>query len=177
MPAAELQRAFARIAFAILQEPEATFRTEAVLYQDFIVRCRIERLGGPSPAMAEFKFLLNGARTGLDPETVDMEQWQGALEQARLVPADLQAVFLILAGAAMTGQSCPSDPEIARRCGSHSGGRARSQIRHLQNADFVMTRVDMRGARIAVIPDLGWETGPGDPNAPAQDDRDLTAAE
>ncbi|WP_448146178.1 helicase HerA domain-containing protein [Labrys miyagiensis] len=177
MPPEELQRAFARIAFAILQEPDATFRTEAVLYQDFIVRCRIERLGGTPPAMAQFKFLLNAARTGLDPDAVDAGEWQRALDQARLVPADLQAVFLILAGAAMTGQACPADAEIARRCGSHSGGRARSQIRHLQNADFVMTRVDMRGARIAVIPDFGWETAPGDPNGPAQDNDGLAAAE
>ncbi|WP_284313081.1 helicase HerA domain-containing protein [Labrys miyagiensis] len=177
MPPAELQRAFARIAFAIMREPDATFRTEAVLYQDFIVRCRIERLGGTPPAMAQFKFLLNAARAGLDPETVDAEEWQRALDQARLVPADLQAVFLILAGAAMTGQPCPPDAEIARRCGSHSSGRARSQIRHLQNADFVMTRVDMRGSRIAVIPDLGWETAPGDPNGPVQDERGLAAAE
>lgn len=174
---AELQQAHARIAFAIMEEPDASFRTDAVLYQDFIVRCRIERLGGSPPAMAEFKFLLNAARAGLDPDSVDQEQWRGALDHARLVPADLQAVFLILAAAAMTGLPCPPDAEIARRCGSHSAGRARSQIRHLQNADFVMTRVDMRGARIAVIPDLGWETAPGDPNGPVLDRDGLAAAE
>jgi uncharacterized protein len=182
LPVAELQRAHARIAFAILQERDAAFRSEAVLYQDFIIRCRVERLGGTPPGMAEFKFLLNAARAGVDPETVDAEAWQSALDQARMVPADLQAVFLILAGAAMAAQACPSDAEIARRCGSHSGGRTRSQIRHLQNADFVMTRVDMKGSRIAVIPDLGWETAPGDPNAPARsdhglDDQGLAAAE
>jgi hypothetical protein len=177
MPPAELQQAHARIAFAIMQEPDASFRTDAVLYQDFIVRCRIERLGGSPPAMAEFKFLLSAARAGLDPDGIDQEQWQRALDHARLVPADLQAVFLILAAAAMTGAPCPPDAEIARRCGSHSAGRARSQTRHLQNADFVMTRVDMRGARIAVIPDLGWETAPGDPNGPALDRDSLAAAE
>jgi len=177
MPAAERQLAHSRIAHAILQEADAAFRTEAVLYQDFIVRCRIARLGGTPPAMAEFKFLLSAARAGMDPDVVDQAEWQRALDHARQVPADLQAVYLILAGAALRGAACPSDAEIARRCGSHSAGRARSQIRHLQNADFVRTRIDMRGCRIAVVPDLGWETAPGDPSgaAPARDG--LAAAE
>lgn len=177
MPPAERQLAFGRIAFAILQEADAAFRTEAVLYQDFIVRCRIARLGGTPPAMAEFKFLLNAARSGMDPDAVDRQEWQRALDQARSVPADLQAVYLILAGAALTLAPCPADAAIARRCGSHSAGRARSQIRHLQNADFILTRMDMRGARIAVLLDLGWETAPGDPNAAAPDPGDLAAAE
>ncbi|MDQ0391184.1 helicase HerA domain-containing protein [Labrys monachus] len=177
MPDAERQLAYRRIAFAILQEADAAFRTEAVLYQDFIVRCRIARLGGTPPAMAEFKFLLNAARAGMDPDVVDGEAWQRALDHARRVPVDLQAVFLILAGAALNGAPCPSDAEIAQRCGSHSAGRARSQIRHLQNADFVMTRTDMRGSRIATVPDLGWETAPGDPNAPAVSRDGLAAAE
>jgi uncharacterized protein len=43
-----------------------------------------------------------------------------------------------------------------------------------------VTRNDPRGLRIIALPDLGRETGPGDPNAfeePAPEIRDLFAAE
>ena len=33
--------------------------------------------------MAEFKFLLNAARAGMDPDVVDGEAWQRALDHAR----------------------------------------------------------------------------------------------
>jgi hypothetical protein len=43
----------------------------------------------------------------------------------------------------------------------------------------VVCRNDPRGLRIIALPDLGWETGPGDPNAveepPAAESRDLFA--
>ncbi|MDQ0470461.1 ATP-binding protein [Labrys wisconsinensis] len=166
VPWAEREALFRRIAYEMMLEPQAHFRPEPGLYQDFLARCRLEKLPGALP-LADFRLQLSIARAGLDPAAVDAEAWQAAIDVARRVPSDLQAVFLILAAAALQGAACPSNMELAHRCGSHSAGRAKSQIRHLERAGFVVTRADMRGNRIAAIPDLGWETALGDPNAPA----------
>ncbi len=163
----EREQAFRVIAHEVMQEAAAAFRPEAVLYQDFLVRCRIKRVGGVPMPLPEFKLQLNVARAGIDPSTVDLAEWDRAVAIARQIPEDLQAVYLILAGAAMRGAPCPSDLEVSRRCGHHSAGRARSRIGHLEKRDLVVMRTDMSGKRAAVLPDLGWETAPGDQNAPA----------
>ena len=159
--------AFLAIAQDILREPEAAFRLEATLFQDFGVRCRIARLGGPPLPLPEFRLYLNAARARVDLAVVDALEWERAIDLARTVPDDLQAAFLILAGAALHGAPCPSDPEIAARCGQHSAGRARSRIRHLEKSELVVIRPGVAAARAAIIPELGWETGWGDANLPA----------
>ena len=78
---------------------------------------------------------------------------------------DIQGVYLLLARAAMAAIPCPPDGEIARSCGSRSPGRARRLVAYLESRNLVVTRNDPRGLRIIALPDLGWETGPGDPNA------------
>lgn len=158
--------AFRRTVYEMMLDPEAAFRPEAVLYQDFQVRCRIARLGGGALSLSAFKLHLSEARAGIDPAGADAAAWAGAVEVARNVPDDLQAVYLILAGAAMRGTPCPSDLEVSRRCGHHAAGRARSRIGHLEKRDLVVMRTDMGGRRAAVLPDLGWETTPGDANGP-----------
>ena len=157
---------FRIIAYEMMRDPESAFRPEPVLYQDFQVRCRIRKIPGGAVPMAEFKLHLSIARAGIDPAAVDAAAWGRAVAVAKTIPDDLQAVYLILAGAALVGATCPSDNEVARRCGMHSAGRARSRIKHLDKADLVLTRTDMSGNRIAMLPDLGWETAPGDPDAP-----------
>ena len=168
MPLEERDRAFRAIASAIMADPEAAFRSEPVLHGDFQVRCRIGRIGGGAVPLAEIKFHITAARAGLDPAVSDGAEWERALALARTIPDDLQAVYLIMAAAALRRAPCPSDAEVARRCGMHSAGRARSRIKHLDKSDLVVTRSDMSGNRIAVLPDLGWETLPGDPNEPAR---------
>jgi hypothetical protein len=116
--------------------------------------------------LSEFKLILNAARSGVDPSTMDEAEWLRAIDIARVIPDDLQAVFLILASAALRGAPCPSDLHIAKRCGQHAPGRARSRIRHLEKSDRLVVRTGMTGMRTIVLPDLGWETGWGDPNAP-----------
>ncbi|HLM41216.1 MAG TPA: ATP-binding protein, partial [Microvirga sp.] len=46
-----------------------------------------------------------------------------------------------------------------------SPGRARRLVAYLETRSIVVTRADPRGLRIIALPDLGWETAPGDPNA------------
>ena len=65
----------------------------------------------------------------------------------------------------MEGAACPPDGEIARACGSRSPGRARRLVAYMETRNIVVTRNDPRGLRIIALPDLGWETAPGDPKA------------
>ncbi|WP_237476425.1 ATP-binding protein [Lichenibacterium dinghuense] len=166
LPPEERERALKAIAREIMADGDSFFRPEPVLFGDFQVRCRIGKLGAVAPA--EFRLHINAARAGLDAETAENAEWDRALAIARAIPDDLQAVYLIMAGAALTGAPCPSDNEVARRCGMHSAGRARSRVKHLDKGDLVVTRSDMSGNRVAVVAELGWETAPGDPNAPAR---------
>lgn len=149
----------------ILADPEAAFRTVAVLYQDFLVRCRIKRIGGEPPNLPAFRRLLAVARAGVDADTAAGADWGRAMAFAADLAEDIQGVYLLLARAAMMGAPCPADGEIARSCGSRSPGRARRLVAYLESRNLVVTRNDPRGLRIIALPDLGWETGPGDQNA------------
>ncbi len=159
--------ALRRTAYEMMADAEAAFRPEAVLYQDFQVRCRIARLGGAPLPLAEFRLHLAEARARVDPAGPDGTEWERAVAVAASIPDDLRAVYLILAGAALRGAPCPSDLDISRRCGHHAAGRARSRVGHLEKRDLVVIRTDMGGRRAAVLPDLGWETAPGDAAGPA----------
>ena len=167
LPQPEREAAYRIVAHDILQETDAHFRPETLLYQDFCVRCRIKRVGGAPLPLAEFKLLINAARAGLDPERAGHPDWLRAIDIAREIPDDLQAVFLIVAAAAMTGAPCPSDAAIAALCGQHAPGRARSRLRHLEKSDRLVVRAGLSGSRAIVVPDLGWETGWNDPAADA----------
>jgi hypothetical protein len=146
----------------ILADSEAAFRTVAVLYQDFVVRCRIRRVPGEPLNLAAFKRRLAIARAGVDSGGAE---WDRALAFAADLAEDLQGVYLLIARAAMDGSPCPADGEIARACGSRSPGRARRLVAYLEGRGLVVTQTDPRGLRILALPDLGWQTGPGDPNA------------
>ncbi len=166
LPPEQRERALKGIARDVMADPDSFFRPEPVLFGDFGVRCRIGKVGAVAPA--EVRLHVNAARAGLDPELAAGADWDRALGVARAIPDDLQAVYLIVAAAALAGAPCPSDSEVARRCGMHSAGRARSRVRHLDKGDLVVTRSDMSGNRVAAVAEFGWETAPGDPNAPAR---------
>jgi hypothetical protein len=162
---AEREVALDAILREILADPEAAFRSVAVLYQDFLVRCRIRRIGGEPLNLPAFRRRLAVARAGVDTVTAEGSEWDRAVTFAGDLPEDIQGVYLLLARAALEGSPCPPDGEIARACGSRSPGRARRLIAYMETRNIVVTRGDPRGLRIIALPDLGWETGPGDPNA------------
>src|SRR6478735_1353798 len=175
---AEREAALDAILREILDDPEAAFRSVAVLYQDFLVRCRIRRVSGEPLNLNAFRRLAV-ARAGVDTATAEGSEWDRAVAFAADLAEDIQGVFLLIARAAMEGSACPPDGEIARACGSRSPGRARRLIAYMETRKIVVTRNDPRGLRIIALPDLGWETGPGDPNAfeepQAPEPRDLFA--
>ncbi len=54
-----------RVLQALMAEPDAGFRVVGVLYQEFVVRCRIEGLGAAVPDLDDFRRMLTRARAGL----------------------------------------------------------------------------------------------------------------
>ncbi|MCB5944718.1 ATP-binding protein [Acidocella sp. KAb 2-4] len=154
-----------RILAAILADPEAGFRTVGVLYQDFLVRCRIEGLGQGAPDLAAFRRMLTRARAGISAEMAEDGIWQDVARRAAILPEDMQGIFMMLARAAHEGQPCPSDPAIARAYGTHSLGRARRLFAYMEEQGLIVCQQDGAGRRIVTLVELAWATAPGDPNA------------
>ena len=150
----------------IVEDPDASFRSVAVLYQDFLVRCRIHRVPGAAPDLAAFKRRLAIARSGADQDLRSEDGWQQALRMSETLTDDIQGVFLIVARAALSGEPCPSDAALARAYGTHSPSRARRLLTYFEERGLLVVRTDFHGQRIVVFPDLDAESAPGDPNAP-----------
>jgi hypothetical protein len=172
---AEREVAIDAVLREILADPDAAFRTIAVLYQDFLVRCRIRRVGGDPLDLPAFRRRIAVARAGGSAAPADMPRWDRAVAFAADLAEEIQGVYLLIARAALENLPCPGDAAIARACGSHSPGRARRLVAYMEARDIVVTRSDPRGLRVIALPDLGWETAPGDPNGaqepPAQGPR------
>ena len=151
----------------ILEDPDAGFRTDAVLYQDFLVRCRIRRVPGEPLPLPAFRRRLAVARAGVDARTAEGDGWTRALELSETLPDDLQGVFLLVARAAVAGTPGPSNAELARAYGTHSERRAQRLLGYFEERGLLVVRTDFHGKRILAFPDLGCETAPGDPNGPA----------
>jgi hypothetical protein len=141
-----------------------------VLYQDFLVRCRIRRVPGEPLSLQGFRRELAVARAGVDEETAGGDAWPAALQLSERLPEDLHGVFLVLAQAAITGASCPSDAAIARIYGSHSPRRARRLLSYFEENGLLVQRIDFHGRRILAFPDLECETAAGHPDAPEEAD-------
>ncbi|HEV7369142.1 ATP-binding protein [Arenibaculum sp.] len=150
----------------VVADPESAYRPVAVLYQDFLVRCRSRNLNGRMLDLPAFRRRLASARAGVGEATVHSPDWDSAVTAAADLPEDIQAVFLLLARAALEGDPCPSDAEVARACGSRSSGRARRLLSFMEQRGYVACRDATGGGRIIELPGLGWETLPGDPDAP-----------
>ncbi|WP_274627739.1 ATP-binding protein [Arvimicrobium flavum] len=161
----------------ILDDADAAFRTDAVLYQDFLVRCRIRRVPGEPLNLSAFRRRMAVARAGVERGDDGNETWATALTLSETLPDDVQGVFLLLARAAMNREACPSDATLARTYGSHSPRRARRLIAYYEERGLLVLRTDFHGKRVLAFPDLGCETAPGDPDAPDDVEAERAAAE
>jgi DNA helicase HerA-like ATPase len=148
----------------VLDDPESGFRSVAVLYQDFLVRCRINRIPGEPLALPAFRRRLAIGRANVAAEVAAREEWRHALALSERLPDDVQSVFLTLAQAAVAGEQCPPDATLARIYGTHSVSRARRLLTYFEEQNLVVVRTDFHGRRVIAFPDLGLETAPGDPN-------------
>jgi hypothetical protein len=156
-----------RILGAILAEPDAGFRAIGVLYQEFVVRCRIEGLAATVPDLGEFRRMLTRARAGVGSDLGD-DAWQDISVRASILPEDMQGVFMMIARAAKEGWPCPSDIAIARAYGSHSLRRAQRLLSYIEEQGLIVCQFDGTGRRTVTLVELAWATAPGDPNAADQ---------
>jgi Helicase HerA, central domain len=154
-----------RILGAIMAEPDAGFRAIGVLYQEFVVRCRIEGLGSAVPDLGDFRRMLTRARAGLGSDLAEDDAWQNVTLRASLLPEDMQGIFMMIARAAKEGWPCPSDAAIARAYGSHSLRRAQRLLTYIEDQGLIVCQLDGAGRRIVTLVELAWATAPGDPNA------------
>ncbi|MGF6306019.1 hypothetical protein ABIB82_000561 [Bradyrhizobium sp. i1.8.4] len=162
---AERRERLDRILRAILAEPDAGFRAIGVLYQEFVVRCRIEGLGAVVPELTDFRRMLTRARAGLGTDMAEDDSWQDVSLRAALLPEDMQGVFMMIARAAKEGWPCPSDAAIARAYGTHSLRRARHLLTYIEEQGLIVCQLDGAGRRIVTLVELAWATAAADPNA------------
>ncbi|WP_407179961.1 helicase HerA domain-containing protein [Bradyrhizobium sp. STM 3562] len=155
------------ILYAILAEPEAGFRAIGVLYQEFVVRCRIEGLGPAVPDLGDFRRMLTRARAGLATDMAEDDAWQEVSVRATLLPEDMQGVFMMIARAAKEGRPCPNDAAIARAYGTHSLRRARHLLTYIEEQGLIVCQLDSDGRRIVRLVELAWATAPGATDADA----------
>src|SRR3546814_10470163 len=75
----------------LTEEPGSTFQPVPALYQDFVLRCRMRRLGLPPLDLAGFRRRLAMARAGI----LDLcEEWEPTLAIGAELPEDILAPFL-----------------------------------------------------------------------------------
>ncbi|MBV8474026.1 MAG: ATP-binding protein [Hyphomicrobiales bacterium] len=158
------QAAIADILAQMIADPDCAYQAVANLHRDFLVRCRVRRLGSAVPDLNGFRhrFTVERARLAY-PDGGDEEAWARAVDLSQRLPHDLQGVFLLLCRAAVTRAACPPDEDIARFFGSHSPGRARRVLSQLEQMETIVIRTDFQQRRIVVFPDLAIETAAEQP--------------
>jgi hypothetical protein len=155
----EREAAIDDIVLQMIADPAAIFQPAGTLHRDFQVRCRIRRLGPSIPDATAFRRRITVARARMThPDSEQEELWTRAIGISERVPEDMQGVFLLLARAAVAEKVCPSDDEIARFFGSHSPGRARRLLSHMEQIGTIVCRTDFQGCRIIAFPELEIET-------------------
>ena len=175
LSAEEREERLAAVLAEILDDPQSGYRTDSVLYQDFLVRARMRRLAGPPMSLSEFRRRTAISRSGVDAQTAASEVWATALSLSVNVSDDLQGVFLMMAKAAIAGEPCPSDARIARAYGTHSARRARRLLGYFEEQGLIVVHADFSGKRIVAFPDLQAETAPGSADAPDEGEQQAAA--
>ncbi|QJP12425.1 ATP-binding protein [Starkeya sp. ORNL1] len=148
----------------LVGEGEAPFRSASALYSDFLVHCRVRRVGSKVPDLGDFTRRVAIVRAGVDAGSVG-EEWQQAVAQAGELPEEMQGVFLMLARAAMEGAPSPGDDALARAYGSRSPSRGRWLLTYMEERGYLACEADFRGNRVVRFPAFGWKTTPANPRA------------
>ena len=95
MDPAEREAALEAVLRELLSDPDAPFQGTAVLYQDFLVRCRMRRIPGQPPALSGFKRRLAVARAGIG-EGDAPEGWERAQSLAGGLDEDRARDWVVL---------------------------------------------------------------------------------
>lgn len=156
--AGEADERIAQILRDMAAEEGCTFQPAASLYHDFTVRCRMGGIGRPALDAAQFRRRFAAALAGLDGADDAAGPVMGL---AQTVPDDLLAPFLAIARAALDGEPCPEDGELARIYGTSSPGRVRRMLDYLERSGLIAMRTDFGGRRTIALPQLGLSTAAG----------------
>ncbi|WP_374544879.1 helicase HerA domain-containing protein [Rhodoblastus sp.] len=155
----EREAAIEDILGQMLGEEKAALQGAEALHRDFQLRCRIRRLGRLTPDLGDFRRRITIFRAKKAfPEGADEEAWGRAIDVAARLAGDMQSVFLYLSRAAVAGQPCPGDEDIAKFFGSASPSRARRMLGQLEQTELIVARTDFDQRRIIAFPELGLET-------------------
>lgn len=154
----EIDAAVDAILREMVAEEDCTFQPPARLFQDFTVRCRMNRLTAGHVDMTLFRRRFAMAVAGVTD--ADKEPWKDILRVASILSDDLLAPFLVIARSAHEGAACPDDDELARIYGTNSLGRIRRLLEHYERAGLIVVRTDFSGRRSVAIPELGLSTAP-----------------
>jgi len=154
----EIDAAVSEILIDMAAEEGCTFQPPATLFQDFSVRCRMQRLTAGHVDMTQFRRRFAMAVAGVTD--AEREAWQDILRVAAALSDDLLAPFLVIARAARDGAPCPDDDELARIYGTNSLGRIRRLLDHYERSGLIVVRTDFSGRRSVAIPELGLATAP-----------------
>lgn len=153
------EAAIEEIFVELIADPDAAFRPVPLLYQDFLVHCRLKRVDAGETDMAAFRRRLALARAGIGQGEEDAD-WALVVERSAELPEDMQGVYLLVARAARDGQPCPDDAALARAYGSHSPSRGRFLLTYMAERGFIAAETDFRGNRVVTIAGSGWRTAP-----------------
>jgi uncharacterized protein len=156
VPQEEREEIVAEALAAIVADPDAAFQTPAILYQDFLLRCRMRRLSAAPVDLTEFRRRLAMARAGISGEAE--EGWTEALAMTHELPEEMTGAFLLVARAAKEGAQCPADEAIGEAYGTRSPGRVRRLLEYMEERGLIAMRVDLAGKRSIALPRLGWTT-------------------
>ncbi|RVT90619.1 ATP-binding protein [Rhodovarius crocodyli] len=157
-----LRQEWEDIARVVMAEPDAAYRPVTALYQDMLLRCRIQGLGSKIPDPSAFRQILAMLRAGFGPGEEEREEWPAVQAQAAALPEETRSVYLLLARAALDGAPCPSDEAIAEAYGSRSLGRARRVLGFIEEQGAIVIRQDLTGRRIVTLMGTGRETAPAE---------------
>ena len=149
----------------VAADPAAAGQPAPLLFQDFLLRCRMRGLSDPGVDLSAFRRRLAMAQAGLFRE--DEEGWEDALAIGAELPDDMLGPYLLVARAAKGAAPCPDDAAIAAAYGTSSTGRVRRLLAYIEERGIFAIRTDLSGKRSVAIPRLGWTTAPAD--APADD--------
>lgn len=140
----------------MLADPDCAFHPESFLYQDFSVRCRMQRLAKVPLDLAQFRRRFALAKGGVfDPAD---EKWRELLDAASRLADDMLAPFVAIARAAIEGAACPDDDALGRAYGTRSPGRIRRLVEYMEKQGAIVVRSDFGGRRSIGIPELGLST-------------------
>ena len=140
----------------MLADPDCAFHPDTFLYQDFSVRCRMQRLARVPLDLAQFRRRFALAKGGVfDPAD---DRWRDLLDAAARLPDDMLAPFILIGRAAMEGHACPDDDALGAAYGTRSPGRVRRLVEYMERQGAVVVRSDFGGRRSIGIPALGLST-------------------